>query len=131
MEQQFIDLTNKRISILYQEVKDLLFAQESYVVEVDTRNVELYFTYHEASLELPYNRLYSVSNYTSCDDYQVSDHMYPFALLRPETKQKIREFLKQGVSFAEALQVNGIDEEYKLISKEKHLEVLSTLQEEY
>ncbi len=124
MEQQFINLTNKRIAALYQEVKDLLFAQESYAIEVDTSNVQLYFTYHEASLELPYNRLYSISNFTSCDDYQVSDRMYPFALLNPEAKEKIREILTQGVSFAEALQVNGIDKEYRLVSKEKHLELL-------
>lgn len=75
-------------------------------------------------MESPYNRLYSISNFTSCDDYQVSDHMYPFALLRPETKQRVKEILKQGISFAEALQVSGIDTEYKLISKEKHLELL-------
>ena len=124
MEQHFIDLVTQKLNVLYQEIKALLFAQDSYVVSVDTKNVELYFCYLEASLELPYNRIYSVSNFTACEDYQVSDRMYPFALLKLETKQKIKDILKQGISFADTLQVSGIDKDYHLLSTEKHLEGL-------
>ena len=120
MDQQFIDLSNKKITAYYQEVKDLLFNQESYVSSVDTKNVEFYFSYLEASLEMPYNRLKSVCIYIQSDNNPLADYMYPFALLQKEVKDEIDVLFARGGSLVRALEVSGIDPELESLCEEKH-----------
>lgn len=91
MEQQFISLINEKITEHYDTIKTLLLSKESYDADVDLQNASLYFAFLEACLQQSFNRLSSVSAFIVGDDGQLTERMYPFALLRDEVKEMISE----------------------------------------
>ncbi len=122
MEQQFINLINKKITEHYKDIKNLLLKQENYKTKVDIQNVSLYFTFLESSLQQPYNRLSSVSAFIIGDDGQLTDRMYPFALIKSEVVEMISNKFSLAVGLANTLEVSGIDPEFESLCKEKHLQ---------
>ncbi|MEM9821461.1 MAG: hypothetical protein AAF985_10330 [Bacteroidota bacterium] len=121
MEQQFINLINNKIAEHYQEVKSLLLEKGSYQTSVNTQNVILYFTFLEASLEQAYNRVASVAAFIVGDDGQLTNKMYPFALLNEEIKEKVAHQFSLVVGLANTLEVSGIDPEFVSLCEEKML----------
>lgn len=121
MEQEFITLINTKITEHYHAIKKILLDKESYSTNIDTQNVVLYFTFLEAVLQQPHNRLNSVSAFIVGDDGQLTDKMYPFALLTDEVKKLIRDKFSKAVNLANSLEVSGIDPEFALLCQEPHL----------
>lgn len=120
MEQQFISLINEKITEHYNTIKNLLLNKESYSKKVDIQNVSFYFTFLEACLQQPYNRLSSVSAFIIGDDGQLTYRMYPFALLKAEIQELISEKFSSAVGLANTLEVSGIDPEFESLCIEKH-----------
>lgn len=121
MEQQFITLTNKKIAEHFQAIKDLLFQKESYQTTIDTKNVSLYFNFLEACLKQPYNRVFSTSNFIDSQEGQLTDQMYPFALLKPAIKEQIRAKCTSTINLANGLDVSGIDPDFQLLGQERFM----------
>jgi len=121
MEQQFITLINDKIIEHYQTIKTLLLDKSSYKTRIDTQNVLLYFTFLEACLQKPYNRLNSASTFIGGDDGQLTDKMYPFALLNEEAKASIKSIFSKAVALANTLEVSGIDPEFVSLCEEELL----------
>ena len=121
MEQEFINLINKKIKEHYKDIKTLLLDKEHYKAKVDTKNVSLYFAFLEACLQQPYNRLLSVSAFIGGDDGQLTHRMYPFALLKNEVKEKISEKQSSAVGLANTLEVSRIDPEFESLCEEELL----------
>lgn len=93
----------------------------SYKTKVDTQNVLLYFSFLEASLKQAYNRLHSVSAFITADEGQLTERMYPFALLNKEAREKISNIFTKAVNLANSLDVSGIDPDFQSLCEEKHL----------
>ncbi len=121
MEQQFINLINGKITEHYQAAKALLLNKANYKTVIDTQNVLLYFAFLESCLQQPYNRLNAVSVFIVGDDGQLTDKMYPFALLTDEAKGFVKDRFLQAINLANSLEVSGIDPEIKALCLEPHL----------
>ncbi|MFK8101934.1 MAG: hypothetical protein AB8G15_05410 [Saprospiraceae bacterium] len=120
MEQQILTLVSERIDFLFQEVKNTLLQQENYNQPIDTQNLFQYFSFLEAALQLPYNRLMSVTIFIN-DDTLLSNLMYPLAMLKTEAKKSIQQKSEQAVKLASALDLSGIDPEFLSLTTEQHL----------
>ena len=121
MEQQFIHLITQKITDHYQQIKSLLLNLESYPTKVDLQNVQLYFSFLESVLEMPFNRLSSVAAFVGGDDGQLTAKMYPFALLKEETKETIHKHYINAINFANSLELTGIDPEFISLCEEEQL----------
>ncbi|MEM9824141.1 MAG: hypothetical protein AAF985_23855 [Bacteroidota bacterium] len=121
MEHQFKKLINNKITDHYHEVKERLLDKASYQVEIDTTNVSLYFSFLEAALQQSYNRLQSVTAFIIGDEGQLTDRMYPFALLNDEAKQLIQQTFTKAVDLANTLELSGIDPEFHSLCQEERL----------
>ncbi|MEM9896948.1 MAG: hypothetical protein AAF789_11315 [Bacteroidota bacterium] len=121
MEHQFKNLINNKITEHYQEVKHRLLDRANYSLEVDTTNVSLYFSFLEAALQQSYNRLQSVTAFIVGDEGQLTDQMYPFALLNDDAKQLIQQIFTKAVDLANTLELSGIDPEFHSLCQEKRL----------
>jgi len=123
MEQQIINLINERINKNYLDIKILLLDNNSYSVKVDTQNVQLYFSFLEASLKQSYNRINAVLSFIVSNDGQLIDRMYPFALLREDTKLTIDRKFSQAVNLIDELEEGSLDRTCQLLRQEKSLEM--------
>ena len=122
MEKQLINLINESINKSYLDIKILLLDNNNYSSKVDTQNVELYFSFLEASLKQSYNRINAVLSFIIGNDGQLIDRMYPFALLREDTKLEIDRKFSQAVNLIDNLEESSLDRTCQLLRREKSLE---------
>lgn len=120
MEDKMITLTREKIAVLYNESRILLLEQSSYHEPVDTLNVNLYFTFLEAALKQPYNRLTSLRAFLMDDDAHLTCVMYPFDVLHDDKRRAIDGKLQQAQKLVAALEVNEIDETGESLTEEYH-----------
>lgn len=120
MKKKVIKLFEKRIEELYTESRNLLLKSSSYNVNnVNFKNVHLFLSFVENTLEKPYNRLRTISVFVNDPDDLRTDIMYPFAMLTDQVKNSIGHKEAESVKLANALDVGEINDNYKALWKEK------------
>ena len=125
MKKKVIKLIEKHVKKRYKNSCQLLLQQESYQKEVDIKNVKQYFTFLESSLKKPYNRLIALATFLDKESgLFLSSQAYPFALLKAEVKQTIKDWRREAVQLATGLDVSGIDPDYFSLDQEKFLKDL-------
>ena len=126
MKKKIIRLFEKHLEKLYTESRELLFKNSSYNADrVNFKNIHLFLSFLESSLEKPYNRLRTLSMFVNDPDGISTDLMYPFALLTSEAKKRIEVKEIEGIKLAQALDVSEIDENYVILWKENQMERIS------